>query len=45
MEEEDWVALPCFEVVEAEALDLDVVVRGLGHGATMPAPGAAVTGL
>ncbi len=44
VEEEEGIALACFEVVEGEAVDLDVVARGLGHRAMMPASCAGVTG-
>jgi hypothetical protein len=33
VEEEDWVALACFEAVKAEAADLGVVTGRLGHRA------------
>ncbi|MGB5503604.1 MAG: hypothetical protein WBM75_14480 [Polyangiales bacterium] len=44
VEEEGGIALACFELVEGEAVDLDVVARGLGHRAMMPASRASVTG-
>ena len=43
VEEEDWFALACFEVVEAEVVDLGVVARRLGHRVMMPASEAFVT--